>query len=103
VWRDRLEQRAPDTSQSRPLEHDKADRLTTECGWSNDALAGDGAKQVLARTERRRRRPFSAEHGEQQDAPPAAGAYELRRIGDAVTNRVVHASIYDAARLCMAL
>ena len=34
---------------------------------------------------------------------PAGGAYELHRIGDAVTSRGVHAAIYDAARLCMAL
>jgi 2,4-dienoyl-CoA reductase-like NADH-dependent reductase (Old Yellow Enzyme family)/thioredoxin reductase len=36
-------------------------------------------------------------------APPAAGAFELHRIGDAVTSRGVHAAIYDAARLCLAL
>ena len=34
---------------------------------------------------------------------PADGAFELHRIGDAVTSRGVHAAIYDAARLCMAL
>ena len=39
----------------------------------------------------------------QQDAVPANGAFELHRIGDAVTSRGVHAAIYDAARLCMAL
>jgi 2,4-dienoyl-CoA reductase-like NADH-dependent reductase (Old Yellow Enzyme family) len=39
----------------------------------------------------------------QQDAPPAAGAFALHRIGDAVTSRGVHAAIYDAARLCMVL
>jgi 2,4-dienoyl-CoA reductase-like NADH-dependent reductase (Old Yellow Enzyme family) len=39
----------------------------------------------------------------QQAAPPADGAFELHRIGDAVTSRGVHAAIYDAARLCMVL
>jgi hypothetical protein len=33
----------------------------------------------------------------------AEGAFELHRIGDAVTSRGVHAAIYDAARLCVAL
>jgi NADPH-dependent 2,4-dienoyl-CoA reductase/sulfur reductase-like enzyme len=32
-----------------------------------------------------------------------AGGFELHRIGDAVTSRGVHAAIYDAARLCLAL
>ncbi len=36
-------------------------------------------------------------------APPQAGAFELHRIGDAVTSRNVHGAIYDALRLCMAL
>ena len=31
------------------------------------------------------------------------GGFALHRIGDAVTSRGVHAAIYDAARLCMAL
>ncbi len=35
--------------------------------------------------------------------PRRAGGYELHRIGDAVTSRNVHAAIYDALRLCMAL
>ncbi len=35
--------------------------------------------------------------------PPRPGAFELHRIGDAVTSRGVHAAIYDALRLCMAL
>ena len=35
--------------------------------------------------------------------PPADGAFELHRIGDAVTSRSVHAAIYDALRLCMVL
>jgi hypothetical protein len=39
----------------------------------------------------------------QMDATPADGAFELHRIGDAVTSRGVHAAIYDALRLCMAL
>jgi hypothetical protein len=39
----------------------------------------------------------------QRDAVPSDGAFELHRIGDAVTSRGVHAAIYDAQRLCMAL
>ena len=39
----------------------------------------------------------------QMDARPVGGAFELHRIGDAVTSRGVHAAIYDALRLCMAL
>jgi hypothetical protein len=39
----------------------------------------------------------------QLDAPPQGGAFELHRIGDAVTSRNVHAAIYDALRLGMAL
>jgi 2,4-dienoyl-CoA reductase-like NADH-dependent reductase (Old Yellow Enzyme family) len=39
----------------------------------------------------------------QLPAPPVGGAFELHRIGDAVTSRNVHAAIYDALRLCMAL
>ena len=35
--------------------------------------------------------------------PRKADGYELHRIGDAVTSRNVHAAIYDALRLCMAL
>jgi len=35
--------------------------------------------------------------------PRRTGGYELHRIGDAVTSRNVHAAIYDALRLCMAL
>jgi thioredoxin reductase len=35
--------------------------------------------------------------------PPANGTFELHRIGDAVASRNVHAAIYDALRLCMAL
>jgi hypothetical protein len=31
------------------------------------------------------------------------GVFELHRIGDAVASRNVHASIYDAMRLCMVL
>ncbi|MBI2739140.1 MAG: FAD-dependent oxidoreductase [Rhodospirillales bacterium] len=39
----------------------------------------------------------------QRPALPADGAFELHRIGDAVSSRSVHAAIYDALRLCMAL
>jgi NADPH-dependent 2,4-dienoyl-CoA reductase/sulfur reductase-like enzyme len=35
--------------------------------------------------------------------PRALAGYELHRIGDSVTSRNVHAAIYDALRLCMAL
>jgi 2,4-dienoyl-CoA reductase-like NADH-dependent reductase (Old Yellow Enzyme family) len=35
--------------------------------------------------------------------PPRADAFELHRIGDAVTSRNVHGAIYDALRLCSAL
>ena len=35
--------------------------------------------------------------------PRHPGGYELHRIGDAVTSRNVHAAIYDALRLCMAI
>ena len=31
------------------------------------------------------------------------GRYQLFRIGDAVTSRNIHAAIYDALRLCVAL
>jgi len=41
--------------------------------------------------------------GKPQTAHREPGAFELHRIGDAVTSRGVHAAIYDAARLCMAL
>ena len=34
---------------------------------------------------------------------PTDGAFELHRIGDAVTSRNVHGAIYDALRLCCAL
>ncbi len=34
---------------------------------------------------------------------PANGAFELHRIGDAVTSRNVHGAIYDALRLCCVL
>ncbi|MCC7271720.1 MAG: NADH:flavin oxidoreductase [Alphaproteobacteria bacterium] len=33
-------------------------------------------------------------------SPPTGGAFELHRIGDAVTSRNVHGAIYDALRLC---
>ncbi len=32
-----------------------------------------------------------------------AGDYQLFRIGDAVSSRNIHAAIYDALRLCMAI
>jgi 2,4-dienoyl-CoA reductase-like NADH-dependent reductase (Old Yellow Enzyme family) len=38
-----------------------------------------------------------------QPQPRRDGGYELHRIGDAITSRNVHAAIYDALRLCMAL
>ena len=31
------------------------------------------------------------------------GAFELHRIGDAVSSRNVHSAVYDALRLCMVL
>jgi hypothetical protein len=39
----------------------------------------------------------------QLEGPPAPGQFELHRIGDAVSSRSVHAAVYDALRLCMAL
>jgi len=39
----------------------------------------------------------------QLDVVPVAGAFELHRIGDAVTSRGVHSAIYDALRLASAL
>ena len=39
----------------------------------------------------------------QQVTTPQGDAFELHRIGDAVTSRNVHGAIYDALRLCMAL
>jgi len=56
-------------------------------------------------------RPGSANDGqtdietllEGRPQPRSEGGYELHRIGDAVTSRNVHAAIYDALRLCMAL
>jgi 2,4-dienoyl-CoA reductase-like NADH-dependent reductase (Old Yellow Enzyme family) len=41
--------------------------------------------------------------GEPQCQGLAAGAFELHRIGDAVTSRNIHSAIYDALRLSMAL
>jgi pyruvate/2-oxoglutarate dehydrogenase complex dihydrolipoamide dehydrogenase (E3) component len=62
-----------------------------------DALRGrsvnDGVTDIDALVDRR-----------PQVAPsPSAGAFELHRIGDAVTSRNVHGAIYDALRLCCAL
>jgi hypothetical protein len=31
------------------------------------------------------------------------GAYQLFRVGDAVASRNIHAAVYDAYRLCLAL
>ncbi|MGC1206555.1 MAG: hypothetical protein WA880_01225, partial [Ornithinimicrobium sp.] len=31
------------------------------------------------------------------------GTYQLFRVGDAVSSRNIHAAIYDALRLCMAI
>ena len=39
----------------------------------------------------------------QLDETPSGGAFELHRIGDAVTSRGVHAAVYDAYRLGLAL
>ena len=39
----------------------------------------------------------------QLGAAPAAGQFELHRIGDAIASRNVHSAVYDALRLCMAL
>ncbi len=36
-------------------------------------------------------------------APNTEGAFQLFRIGDAVSSRNIHAAIYDALRLCMAV
>jgi NADPH-dependent 2,4-dienoyl-CoA reductase/sulfur reductase-like enzyme len=62
-----------------------------------DSLCGrsvnDGVTDVDALLDRR---PQVAQR-------PAAGAFELHRIGDAVTSRNVHGAIYDALRLCCAL
>ena len=62
-----------------------------------DALRGDAANggntDIEALLDRR----------PQLTPPPVAGAFELHRIGDAVTSRNVHGAIYDALRLCSAL
>ena len=55
-----------------------------------DGSANDGTTDIDALLEGRAQ-------------PRRAGGYELHRIGDAVTSRNVHAAIYDALRLCMAL
>jgi 2,4-dienoyl-CoA reductase-like NADH-dependent reductase (Old Yellow Enzyme family) len=41
--------------------------------------------------------------GHPQPASTATAGFQLHRIGDAVASRNIHASIYDALRLCMAL
>jgi hypothetical protein len=62
-----------------------------------DALRGgsanDGVTELEALLERR----------PQLGVPPRGGAFELHRIGDAVTSRNVHGAVYDALRLCSAL
>ena len=62
-----------------------------------DALRGasvnDGVTELEALLERR----------PQLVVPPRGGAFELHRIGDAVTSRNVHGAVYDALRLCSAL
>jgi hypothetical protein len=55
--------------------------------------ANSGATDIEALLERR----------PQLTPPPRPGAFELHRIGDAVTSRNVHGAIYDALRLCSAL
>lgn len=40
---------------------------------------------------------------EQPGTPGAEGRFQLFRIGDAVTSRNIHAAIYDALRLCLAI
>ena len=62
-----------------------------------DALRGRSANAGVTDTDRL----LAGEP--QMDSRPAGGAFELHRIGDAVTSRGVHAAIYDALRLCMAL
>ena len=39
----------------------------------------------------------------QQVTTNPAGAYQLFRVGDAVTSRNIHAAVYDALRLCLAV
>jgi 2,4-dienoyl-CoA reductase-like NADH-dependent reductase (Old Yellow Enzyme family) len=55
--------------------------------------ANDGVTDIEALLERR----------PQLASPPRGGAFELHRIGDAVTSRNVHGAVYDALRLCSAL
>jgi pyruvate/2-oxoglutarate dehydrogenase complex dihydrolipoamide dehydrogenase (E3) component len=55
--------------------------------------ANDGVTEIDALLARQPQLP----------ALPQAGAFELHRIGDAVTSRNVHGAIYDALRLCSAL
>jgi hypothetical protein len=62
-----------------------------------DALRADSANDGMTDIEPLlQRRPQLA-------SPPTGGAFELHRIGDAVTSRNVHGAIYDALRLCSAL
>jgi hypothetical protein len=57
------------------------------------ASANDGITEIEALLQRR----------PQLAAPSRGSAFELHRIGDAVTSRNVHGAIYDALRLCSAL
>lgn len=47
--------------------------------------------------------PVERYHEEKAKSGTALAMFEPQRIGDAVTSSSVHAAIYDAARLCMAL
>jgi hypothetical protein len=47
--------------------------------------------------------PRALIEGRPQNTDAAPTGFELHRIGDAVASRNVHASIYEAFRLCMAL
>jgi 2,4-dienoyl-CoA reductase-like NADH-dependent reductase (Old Yellow Enzyme family)/thioredoxin reductase len=58
-----------------------------------DASANGGITDIEALLQRRTQLP----------QPSRVAAFELHRIGDAVTSRNVHGAIYDALRLCSAL
>jgi hypothetical protein len=57
------------------------------------ASTNDGVTEIEALLQRK----------PQLASPPQRGAFELHRIGDAVTSRNVHGAVYDALRLCSAL
>jgi len=62
-----------------------------------DALRGDSVNDGVTELEALLdRRPQLA-------VTSRGGAFELHRIGDAVTSRNVHGAVYDALRLCSAL